>query len=102
MIGNAASVDPFEHIELDSATGMIPRIEDYDLGEWLKGMQLRSERLARGAHNFKRWLHKVSNGNASRWMRHYAAFIVGASVHSITKSDILRIYRESTMRQLAA
>jgi len=102
LIGNAASVDPFENIELNPHNQSIPRVEDYDLGEWLKGMQLRNERQARGAHNFKRWLHKVSNGNASRWMRHYAAFMPGASAHSITKSDILRVYRESTVRQLAA
>jgi len=102
MIGNAAEIDPFETIELVSNQFRIPRVEDHEFGEWLKGMRLRDEAQARGMHNFRRWLNKYSNGDAARMMRTYAAFMPGSDTRAIERADIVRIYQESTIRQLAA
>jgi hypothetical protein len=93
MIGNAANVDPFEAIELETYHPL-PRVEDFELGEWLKGMQIRNEYLSRGAHHFRRWLNKHSNGNGLRMMKRYAAFIPGPTVSALRKADMLNIYRE--------
>ncbi len=102
MIGNAAEVNPFEMIELVSNHSAIPSLDNYEFGEWLKGMRLRDEAISRGMHNFRRWLNKASGGNAARMMKTYAAFMPGTGGSTLSKADILRIYRESTTRQLSA
>lgn len=102
MIGNAADIDPFEMMELVSNFNAVPRVEDYEFGEWLTGMRLHDEATSRGMQNFRRWVNQQSGGNAARMMKRYAAFMPGTCGSTLTKADILRIYRESTMRQLAA
>ena len=103
MIGNAAEVDPFDTIELISnQVGIVPREEDYEFGEWLKGMRLHDEAKVRGMQNFRRWLNSRSKGNGSRMMKRYAAFMPSSDTYTLEKADILRIYCESTIRQLAA
>jgi len=101
-LARAADIEPFTALEIPGGTFIAPRIDDYEFGEWLKGMRLRQEATERGAHNFRRWLNLHSNGNAARWMRNYAAFLPGAALSGPTQADILKAYKESTIFQLAA
>jgi hypothetical protein len=102
MLVNAADTNPFETIELVTNHSATPNIENCEFPEWLKGMQLRREATERGAHGFRRWLNRYSKGNAARWMKTYAAFMPETQVENICMSDILAIYRKSTVAQLAA
>lgn len=102
-IARAVDMDPFDTLELnEKATYVPPPVEDYDLGEWLKGMRLHDELQARGMHNFHRWLNYHSRGNAARIMRRYATFFPASNGSGVTKTEIVRLYRESTVRQPAA
>lgn len=101
-LSNAASVNPFETIELFSNHHSNPRIEDYDFSEWLIGMRLGHEFRERGMQNFRKWLNHHSNGNAARMIRRYAAFLAEDTTISFTLEQLLNTYRESTIRQLAA
>jgi len=98
----AADIDPFTALEILPGNGVEPRIEDFEFGEWLKGMQLREQAKKRGAQNFRRWLNRYSQGNAARTLKNYAPFMPGSGSEGPTHSDILKIYRDSTIRQLSS
>lgn len=101
-IARAADINPFESIELVSNAALPPRVDDRDLSDWLKGMQLRQEAISRGMHNFQRWLNKHSNGNAARMMKRYSDFMPGEESVKLKLEDLVQIYRDSTVQQLAA
>ncbi|MBS1798192.1 MAG: hypothetical protein JSS95_00035 [Acidobacteria bacterium] len=98
----AAEIDPFDAMMIDSAPVCLPRIEDEEFSEWLKGMALRHEAQARGKQEFCRWLNRHSKGNGARWMRRYAAYFPGSGERTPDKDSIRHTYQESTIRQLAA
>jgi hypothetical protein len=99
-IAAAVEIDPFAALEILPGNAVPPNIKDFEFGEWLKGMQLREQAMRLGAHNFRRWLNHYSQGNGARTLRRYAAFMPWADSQSLTQADILRMYRESTIRQL--
>lgn len=96
---NAAEFNPFAHLEIHAANVQLPRPQDVGLARWLQGMKLRELRTQWGMQRLKKFLNRLSKGNASRICDAYADFFI-ESGSEITADVLCRMYQESVRRQI--
>ncbi|ABF42962.1 hypothetical protein Acid345_3962 [Candidatus Koribacter versatilis Ellin345] len=94
---NAAEFDPFASIEVVPNVFPIPDVKTYGESEMVKIIGIHSLVDRFGLQNARGMLNL--NGNAARLMEPYFEFTRDVSGSKFTRDDIVRAYRESTLRQ---
>jgi hypothetical protein len=98
---NAAEFDPFENLVYIGVGKREPNPDDYELTEYLTGMQIRSLVEREGIHRFLQFANKHSKRNGSRLLRQYADFLPSDGCF-ISPKGLRERFRESVSKQLAA
>jgi hypothetical protein len=98
---DVASFDPFENLVYVGLGKAEPNPDDYELTEYLTGMQIRSMVERDGFHRFLQFANKHSKRNGSRLLKQYADFLP-ADRCFISPKGLCERFRESVTKQLAA
>ena len=95
--------NPFNRLQIVAGENHVPpTVEEAGLSDWLTGTRISQLAHEMGMQQFRRWLNRVSGGNASRMLDKYARYLPCADEDGITAERVYAIYRESTKQQLAA
>jgi hypothetical protein len=99
---NLLDFNPFSRVELvKNSTQELPRPEQCKGMEYYTGLGLHLEAQRIGMQGLRKQLNKQSNGNAARTLTSYGQFFPEGKA-PITMERILKIFHESTRKQLAA
>jgi len=94
--------NPFTPLEIvGGGNHLIPTVEEVGLSEWLTGTRLAQLAEELGMQQLRHFINKQSSGNASRFLERYKRFLP-LGQERISVKGIYEIYRESTIKQLAA
>ena len=95
-------LNPFNRIELvKNSTQELPRPEQCTGIEYYTGLGLHLEAQRIGMQGLRKQLNKQTNGNAARTLTSYGQFFPEGKA-PVTMERILKIFHESTRKQLAA
>ena len=97
----AAEFNPFQRPVFAGGGQVEPNPADYELMTYLAGLGLRSRVEEQGFHRTRQFINQRTKRNASRVLRHLAAFLPADS-DLVTEEALLDRYQQSISRQLAA
>ncbi len=100
----APEFNPFTSIEIiDGRGSRVPTIAECGgLTEWVIGTRYRELRDEMGMQQFRAFLNRHSQGNASRIIEKYSRFFAAGDDDCLDVGRIFSIYRQSAVRQLSA
>jgi hypothetical protein len=98
---NVSDFDPFENLIYVGVGKPEPNPDDYEFGEYLKGMHIRTLIERDGVHRFLQFANKHSPRNGKRWLKHYPDFLPADGCF-ISPKGLCERFRESVAKQLAA
>ncbi|MGZ6423675.1 MAG: hypothetical protein ACXWSR_22290, partial [Bdellovibrionota bacterium] len=102
MLSRAPEFNPFTVLEIIQGNNrVIPTIEEVGFSEWAIGTRIAQLATEMGMQQLRAYLNRHSPGNASRILKKYERFLTTAD-KEISTEGIYEIYRESTIKQLAA
>jgi hypothetical protein len=98
---SAADFDPFENVVYVGVGKPEPNPDNYELSQYLTGMQIRTMVERDGIHRFLQFANKHSKRNGSRLLKDYADFLPSDGCF-ISPKGLSERFRDSVSKQLAA
>jgi hypothetical protein len=99
LMQNAADFNPFDHLVVMSSGKPEPNPDDYDLGDYLRGIGARALIDRSGLAEFRKFVNLRSKNNAAKVFRQIKDFLP-VDVDDFAMPDLTNLYQQGARRQL--